>query len=84
MFVPLYIALGWVAVTVLPDLARSAPAYANVLLFVGGVLHHRSGRLRHPQTRPRARGCSGYHEVFHLLTIVAASCHAVAIASIVL
>ena len=26
----------------------------------------------------------GYHEVFHLLTIVAASCHAVAIASIVL
>ena len=84
MFVPLYIALGWVAVTVLPDLARSAPAYANVLLFVGGVLYTIGAVVfatRKPDPVPEV---FGYHEVFHLLTIVAASCHAVAIASIVL
>ena len=84
MFVPLYIALGWVAVTVLPDLARSAPAYANVLLVVGGVLYTIGAVVfatRKPDPVPEV---FGYHEVFHLLTIVAASCHAVAIGSIVL
>jgi hemolysin III len=84
MFVPLYIALGWVAVTVLPDLARSAPAYANVLLVVGGVLYTVGAVVfatRKPDPVPEV---FGYHEVFHLLTIVAAACHAVAIASIVL
>lgn len=84
MFVPLYIALGWVAVTVLPDLARSAPAYANVLLVVGGVLYTVGAVVfatRRPDPVPEV---FGYHEVFHLLTIVAAACHAVAIASIVL
>jgi hemolysin III len=84
MFVPLYIGLGWVAVTVLPELARSAPAYANVLLVVGGVIYTLGAVVfatRRPDPLPKI---FGYHEVFHALTIVAALCHAVAIASIVL
>jgi hemolysin III len=84
MFVPLYIGLGWVAVTVLPELARSAPAYANVLLVVGGVIYTLGAVVfatRRPDPLPEM---FGYHEVFHALTIVAALCHAVAIASIVL
>ncbi|MEZ5184698.1 MAG: hemolysin III family protein [Candidatus Nanopelagicales bacterium] len=84
MFVPLYIGLGWVAVTVLPELARSAPSYANVLLFAGGVIYTLGAVVfatRRPDPLPSV---FGYHEVFHALTILAASCHAVAIAAIVL
>lgn len=84
MFVPLYIALGWVAITVLPDLGRSAPLYANALLFAGGVIYTVGAVVfatRRPDPLPQV---FGYHEVFHALTIVAATCHAVAIASIVL
>lgn len=83
LFVPLYIALGWVAVTVLPDLARAAPVHANVLLVAGGVIYTVGAVVfatRWPDPVPHI---FGYHEVFHALTIVAALCHAVAILTIV-
>lgn len=83
LFGPLYIALGWVAITVLPDLATSAPVHANVLLFVGGVLYTVGAVVfatRKPDPFPQT---FGYHEVFHALTILAATCHAVAIYAIV-
>lgn len=84
LFVPMYIALGWVALVVLPDLGRAAPAYANWLLFIGGVLYTLGAVVfasKWPNPYPRV---FGFHEVFHTLTIVAAACHAVAIAAIVL
>jgi hemolysin III len=84
LFGPMYLALGWVAITVLPDLARSAPVHANVLLFAGGVLYSVGALVfatRWPDPVPHV---FGYHEVFHALTIAAAACHAVAIASVVL
>ncbi len=82
LFVPLYLALGWVAITVIPDLARSAPLYANALLFVGGVLYTVGAVVfatRRPDPVPAV---FGYHEVFHALTVLAATCHAVAIFAI--
>src|SRR3954464_11568994 len=39
VFVPLYLALGWVAVFVLPDLLRHAGVAVFVLLLVGGALY---------------------------------------------
>jgi hemolysin III len=80
LFVPMYLALGWVALTILPDLARSAPGHANWLMFAGGVLYTLGALVfatRWPDPAPLV---FGYHEVFHALTIAAASCHAVAIA----
>jgi hemolysin III len=84
LFGPMYLALGWVAVTVLPDLARSAPPQANALLFAGGLLYSLGALVfatRWPDPAPRV---FGYHEVFHALTLAAAACHAVAITSVVL
>lgn len=79
LFVPLYLMLSWVAVTVLPNLAAAAPAAANWLLVVGGVLYTVGALVfatKWPDPRPAV---FGFHEVFHALTIAAASCHAVAI-----
>lgn len=84
LFVPLYLALGWVALTMLPDLARSAVLYENALIVAGGVLYTIGALVfatRRPDPVPHV---FGYHEVFHALTIAAALCHAVAIASVAL
>ena len=83
LFVPMYIALGWVAVAVFPDLARQAPPIANVLLVVGGVLYTLGALVfstRWPDPVPHV---FGFHEIFHAMTIAAAICHAVAIGAVI-
>lgn len=77
--VPIYLALGWVAVLVLPDLLRSVGVAALVLLLVGGLcytLGALSYAARWPNPWPRT---FGYHEFFHAATVLAAICHQVAI-----
>jgi len=84
MFVPMYISLGWVAAVAAPDIARLAPGHANALLLIGGVLYT-VGAVVFATKRPDPwPAVFGFHEVFHLLTIAAAVCHAVAIASVAL
>ena len=77
--VPIYIALGWVAVFVLPDLLRHGGVAAVALIAAGGVIYTLGGvvyALKRPDPRPLV---FGYHEVFHLCTVVAATCHMVAV-----
>lgn len=77
--VPLYIGLGWVAVFVLPDLLRHGGVAAVVLIAVGGLIYTAGGivyGLRRPDPLPLV---FGFHEVFHLCTVVAATCHMVAV-----
>lgn len=77
--VPLYIALGWVAVFVLTDILYFAGVTALVLLAVGGLLYTVGAvayAIRKPNPWP---GTFGYHEVFHAMTIVAAICHYIAV-----
>lgn len=81
--VPIYLALGWVAVFVIPDLARAGTA-ALVLILTGGLLYT-IGAICYGTRRPNPwPGTFGYHEVFHGLVSLAAACHAVAIWLIVL
>ena len=76
---PCYIALGWVAVFVMPDLLHNAGLAAFVLLFVGGAIYT-IGAVVYALKRPNPwPGTFGFHEVFHLCTLVAATCHYVAI-----
>ena len=83
LFVPLYLALGWVAVTVAPALASGASTATNVLLLAGGVLYT-VGAIVFATQRPNPfPQVFGFHEVFHALTIAAASCHAAAIVLVV-
>jgi hemolysin III len=77
--VPCYIALGWVAVFVLPDLLHNAGVAPLVLLAAGGLIYT-FGAIVYGRKRPDPwPGTFGFHEVFHLCTLVAALCHYVAI-----
>ncbi|HEY9472599.1 MAG TPA: hemolysin III family protein [Mycobacteriales bacterium] len=76
--VPIYLALGWVAVFVLPALLHVGVAIL-LLILAGGAIYTAGAvvyALRRPDPVPTV---FGYHEVFHLCTVVAASCHYVAV-----
>jgi hemolysin III len=74
------IALGWVAVIVMPQLATRLHPAALVLLIVGG-LAYTAGAVIYARRRPDPLpAVFGYHELFHALTIVGVACQYVAIA----
>jgi hemolysin III len=76
----LYLALGWVAVVVLPQLWERAGAMAFALLTTGGLLYTIGAVVyarRRPDPAPRV---FGYHEVFHVLVIAAAAAQFAAVA----
>jgi len=84
LIIPLYIALGWVALFVLPELTRHAGVTALVLLLVGGACYS-LGALVYAARRPNpAPATFGYHEVFHAFTLVAAGCHYIALLIVLL
>jgi hemolysin III len=73
--VSLYLALGWVAVFLLPELLRSFGVVTLALLCAGGLIYTLGALaygFKRPNPFPRTLG---FHEVFHLCTLVAASCH---------
>jgi hemolysin III len=76
---PCYIALGWVAVFVMPQLLENAGVAAFVLIVAGGAIYT-IGAVVYALKRPNpVPGVFGFHEVFHLCTLVAAVCHYVAV-----
>jgi hemolysin III len=79
----LYVALGWAVVPVLPRLARALGPVGLTLITGGGVVYSIGAliyAMRRPDPFPKV---FGYHEVFHLLVIVAAAFHYAAVASVV-
>lgn len=79
---PVYLALGWVAVPVLPDLLAAGGATALLLLLAGGVFYSAGAicyALRWPNPWPKV---FGHHEVFHTGTLIAAACHHIAVYAI--
>jgi hemolysin III len=77
-------ALGWVSVVALPQLVGRLEPSALTLLIAGGLLYSLGAivyAVRKPDPLPQV---FGYHEVFHALTIVAATCQYVAIAFFVI
>jgi hemolysin III len=78
------IALGWVGVALLPELATQVSPAAIVLLGLGGIAYT-LGAIVYARRRPNpAPTVFGYHELFHALTIVGVSCQYVAIAFFVI
>jgi hemolysin III len=78
------IALGWIAVVVLPQLATRLDPAAVALLGAGG-LAYTAGAIIYARGRPNpVPAVFGYHELFHALTIVAVACQYVAIAFFVI
>lgn len=78
-----YLTLGWLPVLLLPWVWSSAGALVVLLIVAGGVLYTSGAvivALRRPDVMP---GWFGYHELFHLLVILAVVLHALAIGRLV-
>jgi hemolysin III len=76
---PLYLALGWGAVAIMPDVLHRGGVAVLVLLIAGGVVYSAGAifyALRRPNPWPAV---FGHHEFFHACTLLAAICHHVAI-----
>ncbi|MEU4526900.1 hemolysin III family protein [Micromonospora ureilytica] len=76
---PLYLALGWVAVAMLPEILHGGGVAALVLLIIGGAMYSVGAvfyALRRPNPWPTV---FGHHEFFHSCTLLAALCHHIAI-----
>lgn len=74
LYVALYLALGWAAVMYMPDLFRASPAMM-ILVIVGGVLYSIGAvvyALKRPNPWPNH---FGFHEIFHVCTVLAFLCH---------
>ncbi|HLU58296.1 MAG TPA: hemolysin III family protein [Pseudonocardia sp.] len=77
--VPVYIALGWVAIFVLPAILEGGGPAPLVLILAGG-LFYTVGAIFYATRRPNPWPATfGFHEFFHAATVVAAICHHVAI-----
>jgi hemolysin III len=76
---PLYLALGWVAVAIMPDILHRGGVTDLVLLAAGGVAYS-VGAVFYAMRRPNPwPDVFGHHEFFHACTLIAAILHHIAI-----
>lgn len=79
----LYLVIGWAAIGALPGMIWYLPTTPFLLILGGGGLYTLGFPvllLKRPDPWPRV---FGYHEVWHVLTILAATLHFVAVAILV-
>ena len=78
-YVPIYIALGWVAVWFLPDFQQTGGDSIVWLIGVGGFAYTLGAVVygtKRPNPSPR---WFGFHEIFHVLTVIGFGCHFAAV-----
>ncbi|WP_127793963.1 hemolysin III family protein [Agromyces sp. LHK192] len=74
LYVPIYLLLGWAAIMYIGDLVNANVAMM-VLVIVGGVLYT-IGAVVYGLKRPNPwPGHFGFHEIFHVCTVLAFMCH---------
>jgi len=79
VFVGLYLALGWVAIAVVPQILSAGGVAIFVLVICGGVFYSVGAVVyarKKPDPSPR---WFGFHEIFHAFTLAAFAVHYVAI-----
>jgi hemolysin III len=75
--------LGWVGIVALPQIVEASGVFGTVLVAAGGVLYT-LGAIVYALGRPDlVPAVFGYHELFHVLTVLAAGCQFAAIALLV-
>jgi hemolysin III len=76
-----YVALGWFSIIAVPQITERAGAGALALLALGG-LAYTAGAVVYARRRPDPRPATfGYHEIFHVLVVIAAAAHFTAVAA---
>lgn len=79
LYVPAYVALGWVAVFYMPQMLAGGGWTVVTLIVAGGVLYT-LGALVYGLKRPNPSPTwFGFHEIFHSLTVAAFACHFAAV-----
>lgn len=80
IYVPAYVALGWVAVFYMPQLQASG-GWAVVWLLAIGGLAYTAGAVMYALKRPNpSPAWFGFHELFHAGTLIGFGCHFAAVA----
>lgn len=80
----LYIVLGWLILLAAPEVVQRLRVSQLVPLVVGGVLYT-AGAITLATKKPNPNpSVFGYHEVFHLSTVVAAVCHYASVLLVIL
>lgn len=71
----MYIAIGWIAVWVIPQI-HNVVGLLPVVLYVAGGLVYTVGAVMFFMNRPRlSPDTFGFHELWHVQTVVAAALH---------
>lgn len=79
LYVPIYLALGWVAVGYMPQFWKTGGASVVILLATGGLAYS-VGAIFYALKRPNPiPGWFGFHELFHVLTVVGWGCNYAAV-----
>jgi hemolysin III len=80
LYVPAYIALGWVAIFYMPEL-HAGGGWPVVWLLLAGGLAYTGGAVVYGLKRPDPSPTwFGFHEIFHAGTIAGFACHFIAVA----
>ena len=84
LYVPAYVALGWVAVFYMPQL-HAGGGWPVVILLLAGGLAYTAGAVMYALKRPNhSHAWFGFHEIFHAGTLIGFGCHFAAVAAAVL
>ena len=82
LYTALYVAMGWMVVLRWPELRRTVPTAALVLVVAGGVTYTLGAAvyaLRRPNPFPRV---FGFHEIWHLFVLGGSGLHFAAVVSL--
>jgi hemolysin III len=75
--------LGWVGIVALPQIIEASGLHGTALVAAGGLLYT-LGAVVYAFQRPNfSPAVFGFHELFHVLTVLAAACQFAAIALLV-
>lgn len=79
LYTPVYVGLGWVAVGYMGKFYETG-GWTIVLLIAGGGLAYTVGALFYALKKPNlVPGWFGFHELFHVCTVIGYSCHFAAV-----
>lgn len=79
VYVPIYVVLGWVAIWFLPDFYHAGGSAVVWLVVLGGIMYT-LGAVVYALKRPNwFRRTFGFHETFHVCTVIGWSLHFCAI-----